>query len=117
MSRFDLTPKSLVIGLLVLTFISYAGFQGRFIILGPRVEITSHEDGEVVENSLVVLEGWAKNISWISLNDRQIFTDEDGQWSEEFVVSEGTNIVTVKVKGKMREEIGKERSIRIIYNN
>lgn len=116
MSKISLSPKSLIIGLLVLTLVSYSAFQARFIILGPRVEITSHTDGEVVESAFVVIEGRATNISWISLNDRQIFTDEEGFWSEELVVPEGMSTLTVKVRGKMGEDIEKEKSIRIIYN-
>jgi hypothetical protein len=117
MSKIDFSPKSLIVGILVLAFISYAGFQARFVILGPRVEITSHKNGEVVENPLVTIEGKATNISWISLNGRQIFTDEKGYWSEDLVVSKGINVVTVKVKGKMGEGVEKEKSVQIIYNN
>ena len=117
MSKISLSPKSLIVGALVLALVSYAAFQARFVILGPRVKITSHADGEVVESSLVVIEGKASNISWISLNDRQIFTDEKGFWSEELVVSEGLNVITVKVRGKMSEKGEKTESVRIIYNN
>ncbi|NCN08135.1 hypothetical protein GW944_01005 [Candidatus Parcubacteria bacterium] len=90
----------------------YAMYQARFLILGPSVTITSHEDGAVVSGPLITLEGLAKNISWISLNGRQIFTNEKGFWSEKLIVATGTSIMTVRVKDRLGRE--SEDEIRII---
>jgi hypothetical protein len=108
------SPKNWIVIIFLLIVILYASFQARFIIFGPQVSIVSHQDGEVVDHSVIDLSGQAKNISWISLNDYQIFTDEEGFWSERLAVSKGMNIMTVKVRDRLGRE--KEKMVRIILN-
>jgi hypothetical protein len=90
----------------------YAIFQARVLLVGPQIWVTSPQDGSTVETSLVVIEGQAKNIAWISLNDRQIFIDEQGMWSEKLLVSEGISIMTVKARDRFGRET--EKRIRIV---
>ena len=101
----------LIVGIL---FALYCLFQARFLILGPQVWIYSPQDGGVVAEPAVTLEGQARNAAWISLNDRPIFTDEEGLWSEKLIVSSGVSIMTVKVRDRFGRE--KQKSIRIILN-
>ena len=110
----DVRPKHILItvGFLLLTV--YSLFQARFLILGPGVTILSHKDGAVVHEPQVTLSGKARNAAWISLNDRQIFTDEEGFWSEKLILSEGLSIMTLRV----RDRFGRERvtSVRLVLN-
>ncbi|MEX0919435.1 MAG: hypothetical protein WDZ64_01640 [Parcubacteria group bacterium] len=106
-------PRHVFIALLFVLLVSYALYQARFLILGPRVYIASHIDGETVDDPMITLEGQAKNIAWISLNDRQIFTNGDGWWSEKLIVSTGTSIMTVKVKDRFGRE--SEESVKIVF--
>lgn len=104
-------PRHFFIALLFVAIISYAAFQARFIILGPEVVIGSHADGETVSEELVILEGTAKNIARISLNDRQIFTDEEGRWSERLLVSEGMNVAAIRASDRFGHDT--EKILRI----
>jgi hypothetical protein len=110
----DIKPKYALLILLFLLLTSYSLFQARFLILGPQIWINYPEDGATVENSLVTIEGDARNVAWISLNDHQIFTDESGKWSEKLIVSQGLSIMTVKA----RDRFGRvtEKQIRIVLN-
>jgi len=107
-------PRSLLLILGLVLLVSYSFYQARSIILGPQISITNITDGEVVENPLVIIEGRARNISWISLNDRQIFTDEEGRWSEKLIVSSGTSIITVKARDRFGRE--RKKSLQVILN-
>jgi hypothetical protein len=107
-------PRYAVLFVLLSLVIAYALYQARFIIIGPVVKVTSHTNGERVSEPLVILEGTARNISRISLNDRQIFTDENGVWSEKLIVSSGTSIMTIKAKDRFGREITKR--IQLILN-
>ena len=100
----------LVIGIL---FAIYCLFQARYIVFGPDVWFTSHTDGQVVYSPRLTLEGNARNAAWLSLNDRQIYTDDEGHWSEKLILSEGESIMRALV----RDRFGRESSenIRIIY--
>ena len=108
----DIKPKHILLITFLLLLTSYSIFQARSIILGPQVWIENPKNGEVVEDPLVVMEGRSRNIAWISLNDRQIFTDEKGWWSEKLIVSTGTSIMTVKARDRFGRKI--EKSIQII---
>lgn len=112
--KINFSTRQWVILVLSLLLVLYILFQARFLILGPRVTIDSPRDGEMVSTSTVTLSGSAYNISWISLNGRQIFTDEEGQWQEKLLLSPGASIMTVKVRDRFGRE--KEESIRLIFN-
>jgi hypothetical protein len=94
-------------------FAVYCLYQARFLILGPAVSFTSHTDGEVVSEPLITLSGTAWNTAWLSLNDRQIYTDEEGYWSEKLILSEGESIMKALVKDRFGRE--NQKTIRIIY--
>ncbi len=108
----EIKPKYALIIILFALLVSYSLWEARFLILGPRVSITSPQDGQVVSDPLLVMTGKAKNIAWITLNDHQIFTDENGRWSEELIVSTGTSIMTVKARDRFGRETAK--SVQIV---
>ncbi len=102
-----LNPRYLIFIALSILLVSYAMYQARFIIQGPQIRITSHTNGLTVGGHLITLEGLARNVAWLSLNDRQIFTNDKGAWSEKLLVSEGVSVVTLKATdrfGRKTEE-------------
>jgi hypothetical protein len=103
----NIRPKHILLFALLILLTSYSLYQARFLIIGPRITVTSHENGQVVENPVVTLSGKAKNIAKISLNDRQIFTDEQGLWSEKLIVNPGLSIMTLKASDRFGRDITK----------
>lgn len=97
---------------LFLLLVGYSLFQARALIVGPRIWITNIEDGYVAMGPLVIVEGQSENIAWLSLNDRQIFTDEEGFWSEKLIVSKGLNVMTMRARDRFGRET--ENQVRII---
>ncbi|MHB1330944.1 MAG: hypothetical protein ACYCY6_03185 [Minisyncoccota bacterium] len=86
----------------------YAIFQGRFIILGPRVSIDSPVGDTLHDTGIIEVTGVARNVSYISLNDRQIHIDRTGRFVEKVVIASGINIIKVALKdrfGRQREEL------------
>ncbi len=110
--KINIQPKYALLIALFVVLIAYSSYQARFLILGPRVRIDNPQNNQVVENEMVVVEGLARNIAWISLNDRQIFTDEDGKWSEKLIVSPGLSIMTVKARDRFGRET--KQSVQIV---
>ncbi len=115
MKKIAIRPTHIFFFLLFLLLVSYSLFQARFVILGPQITIESHEDGQTVENSTIILEGSTENIARLSLNGRQIFTDETGWWSEKLIVREGLSIMTVEARDRFGRETRK--SVRIVLLN
>ena len=102
---------------MVLFFLILAGyslFQARFLIFGPKIEIVAPRDGETSLNELVVMNGYAKNAAWITLNGKQIFTDEKGFWSEKLLINKGLSIMTIQARDRFGRET--EKQVRIFLN-
>lgn len=83
----------------------YIAFQARFLIAGPSItllqELPVAQAGEVV-----MIEGIAKNIVAITLNDRPIFINEDGRFVEPLILENGYSIMTLRARDRYgREEV------------
>jgi hypothetical protein len=74
----------------------YSYFQSRKLIGGPQIVIESPQNGATVKESLVEIKGKASNIKDISLNDRPIFIDEQGNFDEKLLVPPGYTIMSMK---------------------
>lgn len=114
MNMTDIKPRHAFLIVLFILLTSYSLYQARAFLIGPQIWIESPQDGKTVSDYLVVIRGRSRNIAWISLNDRQIFTDEEGKWSEKLIVSQGLSIMTVKARDRSGREI--EESVRIVLN-
>lgn len=105
---------SLVAGIVIL-ILAYGLFQARNLISGPEIVISTPENGESVNDPLVVVSGIATNINSITLNDRQIFIDKQGNFSEKLLVPEGYTIIKVAAQDKFGRSI--ERRIELNYTS
>lgn len=112
--KIDIKPRYVLLIILFILLIVYSLYQARALLVGPQIWIESPKDGEVVKSPLVIMRGQSKNIAWISLNDRQIFTDKDGNWSEKLIVSGGISIMTVRARDRFGRET--KQSVQIILN-
>ena len=110
--KIDIKPKYGFLIILFILLVAYSLFQARALIIGPKISIESPADGKTVDDPLVVISGQSKNIAWLSLNDHQIFTDEEGEWSEKLLVSPGISIMTVKARDRFGRET--EESVRMV---
>ncbi|MEK7175976.1 MAG: hypothetical protein AAB695_01205 [Patescibacteria group bacterium] len=111
--KIDFSPKYWLLVSLSVLFFFYIIFQARFLILGPQVWINYPKDGEVVASSVITMSGVARNAAWLTLNGRQIFTNENGLWSEKLIVLPGLSIMAVKARDRFGRE--SEERVRIIY--
>ncbi|PIW96969.1 hypothetical protein COZ82_02150 [Candidatus Kaiserbacteria bacterium CG_4_8_14_3_um_filter_38_9] len=95
-SRFTL--RNILYYILVIVILgillSYIIFQARFMIEGPQITLI-HEPDRLQNERIITLSGTAKNITEISLNGRQIFTDEYGHFDEALVLENGYTINTL----------------------
>lgn len=105
------TAKHIFFILLGFLLITYFAYQGRFLIVGPTIGFESHRDGQVVSEPILILTGRARNVARLELNGRQIFTNEDGLWSEKLILREGLSIMTLIGKDRFGRE--KTKGLRI----
>ncbi len=105
--------RTLVLSGMVLLFvgisISYILFQARFLIAGPQIILTE-EPGHLHNTRVITLTGTTHNITHLWLNDRQIYTDEQGTFREALVLENGYTITTLRATDRYGRETRVERA-------
>lgn len=87
----------------------YALFQARYLIIGPEITLTT--EPKIRQNELkVTLEGTAYNISRLWLNDRQIYTNEQGVFEEALILENGYTVATIRAEDRYGRTTEIERS-------
>lgn len=97
------TRKILGVGLgafLTLAVISYALFALTPLLRGPRIVVTEPVNGSTVSEPFIQLSGVATGVSYIYLNDRQIFTDTAGAFRESLLLHPGYNILVLRARDR-----------------
>ena len=86
--------------IITLLILGYGLFQARNFISGPKISVFTPINGENVLDPLVLITGSASNITRISLDDRQIFVDKQGNFSEKLLVPAGYTIIKLAAQDK-----------------
>ena len=94
--------------LIVLVF-----FQSKEYLSGPTIIINSPQNGVTINNSFIKVEGLAKRVSFITLNDRQIYVDEEGKINEDMLLQNGYNIISIKATDRFNRRV--ESRLELIY--
>lgn len=88
-----------VVGIIGLFLLFYAVFQARFLIVGPQIALAVEPEPHQNDRQ-IFLEGTAYNISRLWLNDRQIYTDAQGNFKEALVLENGYTISTLRAEDR-----------------
>ena len=75
--------------------ITYGLFEGRRLIQGPQIVIAMPKDGSATSSTAVVISGFAYNISFLTINDKPAYTNENGYFEETLSPAPGYAIFTV----------------------
>lgn len=94
--------------LLGLIIVGYGLFQAQKYLTGPVITIYSPENGAVYTSPLIEVDGRAVNVAYLKLDDRQIFTDTQGRFSEKLLLSPGYNILTLDAQDKFGKSVSKK---------
>lgn len=93
--------------------LGYAFYQSRNLIGGPIVIVNEPANGSSVSEQLVKISGTAKNINKILLDDRPIYIDENGSFSERLILSKGYNVVRISAWDKFGKKT--EKTLELVY--
>jgi hypothetical protein len=86
--------------LLGLVVVVYSIFQAWKLISGPVIELYTPQNGATYNQTLIEIDGRARNVASINLNGRRIFTDKNGYFREQLLLSPGYNILKLDAKDK-----------------
>src|SRR3989338_9888748 len=111
--KLKLSVKIFLGSLFLFLILGYSFYQSRSLITGPLITINEPENGSTVTRQLVTIAGAAKNINKITLDDRPIYVDESGAFSEKLLLSEGYNIIKISAWDKFSKKT--EKTIELVY--
>lgn len=91
----------------------YGLFQARHLIEGPVITLETPHNGSMLTQSPVTIRGTARNSAKIAINGKDILPDKNGNFSEELLLSDGYNIITVEAE----DQFGKQahETLEVMY--
>ena len=96
--------KKLLVVAVALALFGYGFFEARRLIAGPLIVIEVPEGGSATSSSAVVISGVARNIAFLTINDRPAFTNEEGKFFERVSAPPGYTVFTVAGKDRFGRE-------------
>lgn len=105
----DDTKKNIKNGLIIGLFfiiISFSYFKTKDLFMGVNLKVNGISDGEA-SSPLIKINGQAKNATLLSINDRPIFIEPNGQYEESLLLLPGYNIITIKAQDKFNNKTEK----------
>ena len=103
MLRRTISFRTLIIVTLATVFtaiiIAFVLYQARYLLLGPQITLTDIPQGLQNERQIMI-SGVARNISRLWLNDRQIYTDPNGIFTEALIMENGYTITTLRAEDR-----------------
>ncbi len=96
---------------LIVIIVLYSLYAFWDYIDGPELVIAFPQDGYATTSPLITVTGVAKRTQFISLNDRPVYIDEQGNFKETLLLQPGYTII----KAFVRDRFGREQtSIRYV---
>lgn len=99
--------------LFLFLILGYSFYQSKNLLMGPVITVSEPKNGATVPEQLVKIAGIAKNINKITLDDRPIYVDEVGVFSEKLLLSDGYNIIKISAWDKFSKKT--EKTIELVY--
>lgn len=94
--------RTSIISLLAIVIVGYSLFQAQKLLTGPVIDLYTPQNGATYNQTLIEIEGRARNIAYLNLNDKKIFTDKDGYFKEKLLLSPGYNIIKLDAQDKFK---------------
>ena len=99
--------KIAIIVIAVTIIASYSYYQVKDLLDVPRLTIFYPENGATLLEPILEISGKVENMSKITLNDRNIFVNEEGYFKENLLLMYGYNVVEIELQdrfGKIKNE-------------
>lgn len=114
----SIEPKliiTILLGIFLLGIFTYIGFQIYKFQRPPSLEISSPTPDSEVQTEEITVEGKTDSESIIEVNGTAVETDEEGEFSYEVTLQEGSNTITIKAR--KNNALEKVETINITYSS
>lgn len=95
--------------------ILYSLFSFRDYIEGPEIIINEPVNGTTFSTSTVTIKGRVLRIQDVTLNNKPILIDTDGNFSEVLMLLPGYNVSVISAKDKFKRTI--EYKLEFVYQD
>ena len=89
----------------VLLIALYTIFELRHLIAGPIIALSYPLNGMTVADPLIEIAGSTKNVTHLTLNDRQIFVDSKGELRESLLLASGYNVLRIEARDRFGRKV------------
>lgn len=101
------------ISLFFLFIVIYAFFRSKDLIFGVKIKNVNITDNAKVVDSIIKVNGNAKNAINLTLNGREISVDQEGNFDETIALLSGYNVINIKARDKFGDN--DEKNYKIMY--
>ena len=119
-SRPIITPKFLVIGIVtisvLLTFF-YMYRELNIFISVPQLVITEPQNNSTVSENTIKISGITEKDAQLFINNQPILVDQNGKFSEDLNLQNGTNTIAVRAVNRFNKENIQTISVNSTYTN
>ncbi len=95
-----ITPRNIIIGLLISVIFGYIAFQYSSFFFGPRLEVISPQDKVVVRNNIVEVTGKTDPYATVLINNEESYVSLDGTFKKTLYLFEGQRQITVDSRNR-----------------
>lgn len=100
-----------IIGVAII--IGYSFFILNDFVRGPRITITSPQNGFSTTTAFIAVSGQSAHTNNLSINDMQTPVDLKGNFHEQLILAPGYNIIKVAAKDNYERTV--EKTVEIIF--
>ncbi len=90
--------KIALLSILLLFMVFYGFFRSKDLIFGVKIKNVNITDGMKSDTDMLKISGNTKNVKVLTLDGREIFVDQAGNFEETIALHPGYNIVDIKAK-------------------
>lgn len=98
--KIFLTPRNLIISLVVIVIFGYIAFQYGSFFLGPRLEVLTPKDHSLVRNNIVEVSGKTDPYATVLINNEESYVQLDGTFKKTLYLFEGQRQITIDAKNR-----------------
>ncbi len=101
-----LTPRTIFVIATIIIFLGAFGYvasQISSVLTPPKLVINEPSSDQNVSGNSIVIAGNAEIGSEVSINDQAVFLDQNGQFNENVILSEGINQIEITAKNKFNK--------------
>lgn len=92
--------KVVIVGVFFLFIVAFGFYRSYDLIFGVKIKNVTLSDGAKYSNQVIDVSGNARNTKKLTLNDREISVDKDGNFNEKIALLLGYNIITLRAEDK-----------------